>query len=129
MYANCPKCWGPMSTGSKCPNCDPVTVTITPNITYTWVCPKCGSHCSMYGFCSHCGGWAASPSPPSVPTGWKCPGCSRFHGPHVDTCPFCQPVRVTLWSPTYVDPYVYVNPPNITVTVTTMASGKVYGLS
>lgn len=128
MYANCPKCLGPMSTDSKCSNCDPVTITITPNITYTWVCPKCDNHCSMCGFCSQCGWWAAPP--PATPTGWKCPGCRSFHGPHVDTCPFCQPIHITPYTtaPYVGDPLIYVcDHPNTTVTMT--SSGEEYFIS
>jgi len=117
MNPNCQHCCGPLNTGGKCPTCDPMTtITITPNITYTWICPKCGSQCSMQGFCPHCGWWAA-PQPPA-PTGWRCPGCGRYHGPHVNTCPFCQPAMApNPWPwpwPTmpYVgDPPVYIGEP------------------
>lgn len=28
-------------------------------------------------------------TPQQVPTGWKCPACSRINAPHVQQCPSC----------------------------------------
>ena len=64
-----------------------VGVTVTPYVTYTWICPMCGAQCQMPGFCPTCR-WVAAPLPRSP---WRCPGCGRYHAPHIDTCPFCQP--------------------------------------
>lgn len=118
----CERCGRLVTDGPCACESTGVGVTVTPNITYIWICPKCGAHCQMAGFCETCGWTAALMVVPNrVP--WRCPGCGRFHAPHVDTCPFCQPHTV---SPNWpVRPYigdpapVYIgDPPWWTITTT-----------
>lgn len=83
--------------------------TTAQQVTYTWICPKCGAHCSTYGFCMTCGWWASSaPQPQRAP--WKCPGCGRYHAPHIDTCPYCQPHMAPVPQP-YTVPSPYIGDP------------------
>lgn len=38
----------------------------------------------------------------SAPQAWFCPGCHKYHGPHVDTCPEApQPIVIGIqpWAP------------------------------
>jgi len=70
------------------------------NTTYhiNYICPTCGNQCQIFGFCPICGWWKmASPWCNNIRSPWRCPGCGRYHGPHVDTCPFCQAIGVQ-WS-------------------------------
>lgn len=90
----------------------------------TYICPKCGRHCDMFGFCPGCGWWASPPPPVNWPprTPWRCPGCGRYHAPHVDTCPHCQPIRTYPWpvAPYIGDPlpYIYITTPTPWTTTT-----------
>jgi hypothetical protein len=99
---HCWICQELLDTGGHCPKCS--VITVTPNIT--WVCPKCGNFCQTYGFCPTCGQWTVPSVPAATPvkSPWRCPGCGRYHAPHVDTCPFCQPQRVAPNRPMY--PYI-----------------------
>ncbi len=118
---HCWLCQGPLNTDGSCPRCS--GATFYPNVTYTWICPKCGGQCQTYGFCPTCG-WTAAPFPPaSQKVPWRCPGCGRYHAPHIDTCPFCQPT--TAVHPPYVvdNPIVYVGDPPWTVTTTSGTAG------
>lgn len=123
----CERC-GRLVAGTACV-CEGIGVTVTPNVTHIWICPHCGAHCQMPGFCPTCG-WVAAPPQPQWPprSPWRCPGCGRYHAPHVDTCPWCQPHAAPVWpvwphigdpQPTYVG-----DPPWITVTASsgTMAA-------
>ena len=79
------------------------------SVTYIWICPKCGAHCQMCGFCATCG-WQAAPAPQPQRAPWRCPGCGRYHAPHIDTCPFCQPHMAPVPQP-YIVPSPYIGDP------------------
>lgn len=88
----CYSCQKELKNGEIC-DCCCNTINVSCNATITYICPKCGTHCNIWGYCEICGWYNQwQISPPVVLRGpWKCPGCGRYHAPHVDTCPFCQP--------------------------------------
>jgi hypothetical protein len=127
----CGRCGRPMAgTACACESTG-IGIIMAPDITYMWVCPRCGARCQFLGFCQACG-WAASPLPQHPPRApWKCPGCGRYHASHIDTCPSCQPHVVapdprfssqpTDSPPVYVGdpPPVHIDEPVVETTVTT----------